>query len=64
MFTLFGEEAVDLPVVNFTDDYLRAQNTFNDAIGRVILQDVPIDEALETAANRLEAATGREVSDE
>ncbi|MFK3936418.1 ABC transporter substrate-binding protein [Alkalihalobacillus sp. NPDC078783] len=64
VFTLFGEEAVDLPVVNFTDDYLRAQNTFNDAIGRVILQDVPIDEALETAANRLEAATGREVSDE
>ncbi|MEN0643585.1 ABC transporter substrate-binding protein [Alkalicoccobacillus gibsonii] len=64
VFTLFGEEAVDLPVVNFTDDYLRAQNTFNDAIGRVILQDVPIDEALETASNRLEAATGREVSDE
>ncbi|MBM0064838.1 ABC transporter substrate-binding protein [Alkalicoccobacillus gibsonii] len=64
VFTLFGEEAVDLPVVNFTDDYLRAQNTFNDAIGRVILQDVPIDEALETASNRLQAATGREVSDE
>ncbi|TSB47055.1 extracellular solute-binding protein [Alkalicoccobacillus porphyridii] len=64
IFTLFGEEAVDLPVVNFTDDYLRAQNNFNDAIGRVILENVSVAEGLETAGNRLEAATGREASDE
>ncbi|WP_078394117.1 ABC transporter substrate-binding protein [Shouchella patagoniensis] len=64
IFGIFGEEAIDLPIVNFTDDYLRAQNNFNDAIGRVILQDVPVNDALETAANRLEAATGRGSSNE
>ncbi|UTR07375.1 extracellular solute-binding protein [Alkalihalobacillus sp. LMS6] len=64
IFDVFAEEALNLPVVNFTDDYLRGQNNFNDAIGRVILQDVAIEDALNTTANRLESATGRGSSDE
>jgi lactose/L-arabinose transport system substrate-binding protein len=64
IFSIFAEEAVDLPVVNFTSDFLRARETYNDAIGRVVLQDVPVEEALETAANRLEASTGRGASNE
>ncbi|WP_059106056.1 ABC transporter substrate-binding protein [Shouchella shacheensis] len=64
IFSIFSEEALNLPVINFTSDYLRAQDAFDDGIGRVFLHDVDVDEALESVGNRLEASTGRGESDE
>ncbi|MCJ7842097.1 sugar ABC transporter substrate-binding protein [Lederbergia sp. NSJ-179] len=64
IFKVFNEQLENLPVNNFTSDYMRAEKHFNDAVGRVILQNMEVDEALKTAGNRLKASTGRSASNE
>lgn len=61
---LFAEISEEVPKVNYTSDYLRANITYSDELASMMLQNKSPEEAWQSVLKKLQSSTGRESSEE